>query len=697
MNINEGVHEKVNAGHLRRNAYLYVRQSTMRQVFENTESTKRQYALRQRAIALGWAVEQIVVIDSDLGQSGASAADREGFQRLVAEVSLGKAGIVLGLEVSRLARNSTDWHRLLEICALSDTLILDEDGIYDPAHFNDRLLLGLKGTMSEAELHVLKARLQGGILNKARRGELESPLPVGFVYNASHQAVMDPDGHVQTSLRFFFETFRRTGSAMATVKAFRTQGVLFPRRLKKGLHKGDLLWAELTHSRALQVLHNPRYAGAFVYGRTRTRAQADGKDHLQQRPRGEWILLPGVHVGYVSWQEYEENERRLLDNAQAQGDDRRKSPAREGPALLQGLVLCGNCGRRMTVRYHRHKMRLIPDYVCQRQGIEHGKPVCQSINGEQIDRRIGELLLETMTPMALEVALSVQQEIETRMEEVDHLRRKQVERARYEADLAERRYLQVDPANRLVADVLEGEWNAKLCALHEAQEEYERQGRDHSPLVTDSTRARLATLAGDFPKVWLEAGTPDREKKRMIRLLVEDVTLLKRETVAMHVRFKGGSTQSLELPLPLQAFEMRKTNEAVVREIDRLLDTYTEGEIALKLNAQGMCSGTGNPFTQIIVQRVRRAYHLKTRYHRLRAQGLLTLREMAAILGVTSSAVKYRRLRGLLNAYRCNDRGECLYAPPPENLPGIRPYRHADPKHGRIPLSINADEVQYEA
>jgi len=696
MNMNACAPEKVNAGHLRRNAYLYVRQSTMRQVVENTESTKRQYALRQRAIALGWAVEQVVVIDSDLGQSGASAVDREGFQRLVTEVSLGKAGIVLGLEVSRLARNSTDWHRLLEICALSDTLILDEDGIYDPAHFNDRLLLGLKGTMSEAELHVLKARLQGGILNKARRGELESSLPVGFVYNASHQAVMDPDGQVQTSLRFFFETFRRTGSAMATVKAFRSQGVLFPRRLKKGLHKGDLLWAEITHSRALQVLHNPRYAGAFVYGRTRTRTQANGKDHLQQRPRGEWILLRDVHASYVSWQEYEENERCLSANAQANGTDRRKSPAREGPALLQGLVLCGKCGRRMTVRYHLHKTQLIPDYLCQRQGIEHGMPVCQSINGEEIDRSIGELLLETMTPMALEVTLSVQQEIETRMEEVDALRRKQVERARYEADLAERRFMQVDPANRLVADVLEGEWNVKLRALQAAQEEYERQGRDQPHAVTDAARARLATLAGDFPKVWLDPETPDREKKRMIRLLIEDVTLVKQEKVTMHVRFKGGATRSLELPLPLLAIDMRTTSEAAVREIDRLLDTHTEGEIALMLNEQGMCSGTGNPFTQIIVQRVRRAYHLTSRYTRLRARGLLTPREMAALLGVTSSALKYRKARELVTAHRFNDRGECLYTPPPKELPGIRAYRRADPTQGRTPLSINADEVQYE-
>jgi len=350
----------------------------------------------------------------------------------------------------------------------------------------------------------------------------------------------------------------------------------------------------------------------------------------------------------------------------------------------------------MTVRYHLHKTQLIPDYLCQRQGIEHGMPVCQSINGEEIDRSIGELLLETMTPMALEVTLSVQQEIETRMEEVDALRRKQVERARYEADLAERRFMQVDPANRLVADVLEGEWNVKLRALQAAQEEYERQGRDQPHAVTDAARARLATLAGDFPKVWLDPETPDREKKRMIRLLIEDVTLVKQEKVTMHVRFKGGATRSLELPLPLLAIDMRTTSEAAVREIDRLLDTHTEGEIALMLNEQGMCSGTGNPFTQIIVQRVRRAYHLTSRYTRLRARGLLTPREMAALLGVTSSALKYRKARELVTAHRFNDRGECLYTPPPKELPGIRAYRRADPTQGRTPLSINADEVQYE-
>ena len=671
-------HQKVNAGHLKRNAYLYIRQSTLRQVFENTESTKRQYDLRQHAVALGWPVEQIVVIDSDLGQSGASAVDREGFQRLVAEVGLGKAGIVLGLEVSRLARNSTDWHRLLEICALTDTLILDEDGIYDPAHFNDRLLLGLKGTMSEAELHVIKARLQGGILNKARRGELQSPLPVGFVYNPVNQPVLDPDKQVQQSLRFFFDTFHRAGSAMATIKAFHQQGLLFPRRLRKGPHKGDLLWAELTHSRTLQVLHNPRYAGAFVYGRTRTRKKADGGDTFQKRPRDQWILLQGVHPGYISWEQYEENQRRLLENSKAHGADRRMSPPREGPALLQGLVLCGICGGRMTVRYHNRCTHPVPDYVCQKDGIEHGKPLCQSINGEQIDKAISELLIQTMTPMALDVALAVQQEIQTRLDDVDRLRRKQVERARYESDLAQRRYLHVDPANRLVADALEAEWNSKLRALNDAQQEYERLCQTDHQTMDGAQRARIAALARDFPRLWQDPKTPDRERKRMVRLLLEDVTLLKREQILVHVRFKGGMIKSLSLPLPLGVALLRKTPVAVVGEVDRLLEQHTETEIATILNENGLRSGTGQAFTPMTVINIRRHYGLRDRFQRLRDTGLLTIDEIAERFNVVRCVVKDWRDKGLLRGHRYNDKGQCLYEQPADDLPGKfkkkRPY-----------------------
>ena len=669
----DSYHQKVNAGHLKRNAYLYVRQSTIRQVLENTESTKRQYALQQRAIALGWPVEQVVVIDSDLGQSGASAVDREGFQKLVAEVGMGKAGIVLGLEVSRLARNSTDWHRLLEICALADTLILDEDGLYDPAHFNDRLLLGLKGTMSEAELHVIRARLQGGLINKARRGELQCSLPVGLVYNLAKQPVLDPDVQVQQSLRCFFETFHRTGSAMRTVKAFRKQGLLFPRRLKQGPHKGDLLWMELSHSRALQTLHNPRYAGAFAYGRHRTRKTADGKGTCVLLPRDQWILLVDAHPGYICWEEYEANQRRLLENAQSQGQNRRKSPPREGPALLQGLVLCGVCGHRMTVRYHTRDARRVPDYVCQRDGIEHGEPLCQSIKGEPIDKTISALLLQTMTPMALDVALTVQQEIQARQDEVDRLRQKQVERARYEADLAQRRYMHVDPANRLVADELEAEWNNKLRMLNEAREHYERMRKQDHLLMDAAQRNRIAALANDFPHLWQDPRTPDRERKRMMRLLLEDVTLIKRDEILVHVRFKGGAARTISLPLPLSAPKLRKTDDAVVQEIDRLLDHHTNREIAAILNKKGMRSGEGRPFHRGIIVRLRSAYHLKDRFTRLRAIGMLTEQEIAELTGIAVASVKEWRYRGLLRAHRYNDRGDCLFEIPPHDLP----KRHA--------------------
>ena len=689
-------HQKVNAGHLKRNAYLYVRQSTIRQVFENTESTKRQYALRQHAVALGWSVEQIVVIDSDLGQSGASAVDREGFQRLVTEVSLGKAGIVLGLEVSRLARNSTDWHRLLEICALADTLILDEDGVYDPAHFNDRLLLGLKGTMSEAELHIIKARLQGGILNKARRGELQSPLPVGFLYSPTHQPVLDPDKQVQQALRFFFETFSRAGSAMATIKTFRQQGLLFPRRLKKGPHKGDLLWADLTHSRALQILHNPRYAGAFVFGRTQTRRKPHGGDAFRKQPRDQWILLPDMHAGYISWAQYEENQRRLRENAQAHGHDRRKSPPREGPALLQGLVLCGICGGRMTVRYHCRGTRPVPDYVCQRDGIEHGKPLCQTVNGEQIDRSIGDLLIQTMTPMALDLALTVQQEIQVRLDEVDRMRCKQVERARYEADLAQRRYMHVDPANRLVADTLEAEWNSKLRALNEAQEEYERLRRADRKALDEAHKARVASLASDFPRLWKDPQTPDREKKRMVRLLLEDVTLVKRDQISVHVRFKGGATKSFSLPLPVGAPVLRKTPEAIVLEIDRLLDKHPESIVATMLNERGLRSSTGLAFTAMTILKLRARCGFRTHFQRLRDRGLLTMDEIAKRLGVVPYMVKGWRNRGLLVAHRYNDKGQCLYEPPPDDLPGK--FKRKQSWLAARSITLDADNgVQYEA
>ncbi len=663
-------HPKVTAAHLKREAFLYVRQSTLHQVLQNTESTQRQYALPQRAVALGWPIERVHVIDCDLGHSGASAVDREGFQQLVSEVSLGRAGVVLGLEVSRLARNSADWQRLLELCALTDTLILDEDGLYDCNDFNDRLLLGMKGTLSEAELHFLRARLRGGILSKARRGELACPLPVGFVYDEAGRVRLDPDQQVQHALYLLLATFRRTGAAHATVQHFRRAGLKFPRRVRSGPQKGEVVWGEVSLSRVLDVLHNPRDAGAFCFGRSRTRIWPDGRPRTQPLPREAWlVLIPNAHAGYVGWDEYEENQRRRRAGAQAHGAERRKSPPREGPALLQGLLVCGVCGRRMTVRYHERQGHLYPDYVCQREHIDYAAPRCQQLPGHAIDAAVAELLAARLTPLQLEVALAVQQELADRQDEADAWRAQQVARAQYEADLAGQRYRRVDPNNRLVAASLEAEWNAALGALQEAQAEYAAQRERERLRVNEAVRSEVMALTDDFPRVWRDPHTTDHDRKRLVRLLIEDVTLIKTHQITVQVRFRGGATETLNVPLAQPSWQTWTTTPAVVERIDVLLNEHTDAEIARILNASGLRSGKGEQFHRPSVAKVRRAYGLKSRYARLREAGLLTVGEVAHVLGISAGTVKVWRAAGLLRGHAYNDKNSCLYEPPGPNAP----------------------------
>jgi DNA invertase Pin-like site-specific DNA recombinase len=660
---------KVTPEHLKRWAYLYIRQSTLRQVLENTESTQRQYALRRRALALGWPEERIIVIDHDQGQSGASTVDREGFQRLVTEVGLGKAGIVMGLEVSRLARNCADWHRLLEICALTHTLILDEDGLYDPGHFNDRLLLGLKGTMSEAELHVLKARLLGGIISKAQRAELKVPLPVGLVYDPEQRVGLDPDLQVQNSLRHLFATFVRTGSAWGTVQAFRREGVKFPRRGQAGA--GELTWCELTHAVVLATLHNPRYAGTFCFGRTRTWTDAQGKWHCDRVPRDQWrFVRKDAHPGYLSWEQYEANQARLLANQQAHGGGERKAggAAREGPALLQGLVLCGKCGRPMTLRYHQRGGRLTPDYVCAKTAVEQSGPVCQSIPGGGVDEAVGKLLVQSVTPLALEVALKVQEELQTRLDEADRLRQQHVQRAQYEADQARVRYMRVDPNNRLVADTLETQWNDKLRLLAQAKEQCEKQRQLDAQRLTAEQKTQVLALASDFPRMWNDPRTPDRDRKRMARLLLEDVTLRREQEVIVQARFKGGATRELRLPLPKPSWALRRTNAEVVAAIDQLLGEHTTTEVAQRLNQREWRSGWGCLFTQRMVIRLAKDYHLATRDARLRARGLLTPQEMGELIDSKPGLVDYWREQGLLEGVRRNEKNEYYYERPSSEI-----------------------------
>jgi DNA invertase Pin-like site-specific DNA recombinase len=639
---------KVTASHLERNAYLYVRQSTLRQVCEHGESTQRQYALRDRAIAVGWPVERIHVIDRDLGKSGSNAA-RDGFQQLVSEVALGKAGIVMGLEVSRLARNSVDWHRLIELCALTSTLILDEDGIYDPAGFNDRLLLGLKGTMSEAELHILKARMRGGQLNKARRGELEMGPPVGLVYRSDRTIGLDPDAQVQNAIRLIFETFERTGSAVQTVRFFREQGLLFPRRLRTGPNKGDLLWAPAEHSRVLQVLHNPRYAGAFAYGRTRTRHRPDGGSSVVKVARADWqFVMPGMHQGYIDWERFELNQRRLADNARAFGGERRSGPPREGSALLQGRVLCGLCGERMGVHYSREHGRIVPTYICRETAVRRAGKTCQTVPGKIVDAAIADLLIEAMAPMTLAVTLEVQRELEARAATTDAARRQHVERMRYEAELARRRYMKVDPDNRLVADTLEAEWNDKLRRHADAAEEYEHRSKQQAEALDAEARRRILALAEQLPRLWQDPRIDFRERKRIVRLLIDDVTLIKSRQITAHVRLSGGATRTLNLERPLPIAQIRKFKPELVAEVDRLLDLHCDREIAEILNQNGWRTWEAKPFNLKKIAWIRCAYKLSSRHDRLRQRGMLTTHEVAAKFGVSETAVHEWGRQGLI-------------------------------------------------
>jgi DNA invertase Pin-like site-specific DNA recombinase len=667
---------KVQPHHLERDAYLYIRQSSMRQVIENIESTKRQYALRSRAIALGWRDEQIIVIDNDQGESGASAAWRQGFQRLVTDVGMGHAGIVMGLEVSRLARNNADWHRLLEICALTDTLILDEDGVYDPASFNDRLLLGLKGTMSEAELHVLKARLRGGILNKVRRGEYRCPLPTGLVYDEAGNVVLDPDIQIRQAISHFFETFSRVGSASQTVKVFRTEGLVFPSRLRIG---DTTVFRPLTASTAMRTLNNPRYAGAYVYGRRRYRRAADGKKTIRKRELDDWLAcIPNAHPGYISWERFQENRKILATNG-CPYELARVSPPREGAALLQGRAVCGRCGRHFRVRYVTRRGKQEAWYVCDRGHTTRGEPNCQSIAGKPIDKAIGTLVTESMTPAAVELALEIRREIETRYEEADQLRCRAIERAQIEADLAQRRFMLVDPHNRLVADTLEGEWNNKLRALAEAREERERARQRDQIVLDDAIRQQLVAMTADFQKLWDDPSTPNRERKRLLAYMIEDATLIKIPTeriTRIHVRFRGGKTETITTLNPKSSAQQIQTLPEVVQLVDQLLDHHVYSEIAGILNERGFRpGGSARPgrgadrFTAKRVAYLMHTYGLCSRYDRLRERGMLNKREMADRLGIHEQTVDRWAEHGIIKAHLYNDHGWQLYELPGSNVP----------------------------
>ncbi len=575
----------------------------------------------------------------------------------------------------------------MELCSLSGTLICDEDGLYDPGSVNDRLLL--KGTISEAELHFIRARLQRGLLAKAARGELRVRLPVGLAYDQLGNVTLDPE--VRAAVAHLFECFEQTGSAHAVVKQFAAERLRFPgRHTPGGPHAGETYWKPLRHDMVLFTLHNPRYAGAYFYGRRKQLTDIDGHTRTVVKPREQWtVLIQDAHPGYITFEQYERNQQTLRANAAAHsGEERRAGPAREGPALLQGLVVCGKCGKRMTVKYHtRCNGEPVPDYHCSREGIATGTPPCQAICGAGVDQAVAKLVLEQLTPLAIETALAVSTELQQRAEHADRIRQMGVQRAEHAAEAARCRYLAVDPTNRFVADQLEADWNNKLRELADAKDEYERATQAGQRPLTNEQTQRIRALATDLPALWNNPATPIRERKRLIRLLVTDVTLIKTgEQITAHVRLSGGQQHTLTVPRPLRAWEAHTTPASTIALIDQLLDHHTYDETVEILNQQGLTGGWGHPFTVVSLTQLCRNRGIPSHHERLRAAGMLTLDEIAAQFGVTTDTVKIWQRRGHITGRRIDGRRAHLYHPG-QNRPTDGRRRHKQPAAAAVATS----------
>ncbi|MCU1292036.1 MAG: recombinase family protein [Bryobacterales bacterium] len=548
---------KIQSSHLQRAAYIYVRQSTPGQVENNRESTARQYALADHACQLGWPSQQVFVVDEDLGLSGCGSDKRSGFARLTSEVALAHVGIVFGLEVSGLARNNADWYRLLELCGVTDTLIGDTDGIYHPALFNDRLLLGLKGTMSEAELHIIRARLDGGIRNKAARGELRRALPVGFVWGEQDGEVLfHPDEAVTGAIRTVFERFAEFGSARRVWLWFRSEGLRFPLQTTPAGMPGPIRWVAPTYHALHQILTNPVYAGAYTYGKTRHERYVDEQGVVRKRarhlPMDQWsVLIRDHHPGFIDWTTFEANQARLDSNARPQ-PHHTGGAVREGSALLQGLASCGHCGRRLHVHYRGRNAA--PGYHCAGKDLVYGRGVyCLNVGGTVIEPAVANAFLEAITPAAVQaMRLSVDQ-LRANHDAALSQWRLEVERTRYEAQRAERRYRSVEPENRLVARGLESEWENRLRDLATAEIELRRREHQRPNIISAEQLKAIEKLGSDIRQVWHAPTTADRDRKELLRALLEEVVLdLKRTQGKAHLtlRWRGGAITMLDVTVP---------------------------------------------------------------------------------------------------------------------------------------------------
>lgn len=648
---------KIQPYHLTKQAYIYLRQSTMAQVRLNQESTQRQYALQDKAQQLGWSPTIIKILDGDLGISGTQSANREDFKTLVADVSMGKVGAVFALEASRLSRSCTDWHRLLELCAMTNTLIIDEDGCYNPSDFNDQLLLGLKGSMSFAELHFIRARLQGGKVNKAKKGELRFPLPVGFCYDEKGHVRLDPDEQVRNTLNLFFSVFKEKGSAYGVIQYFGQNHIQFPKRPYGGVSKGKLIWGRLTEARVLSVLKNPSYAGVYVYGRYayHKKLSETGQFLLTPviLPMEEWpVMIKDHHDGYISWEDYINNQKIIKQNRTNEEVNMLPLAAREGHALLQGLIICGYCGRRVSIRYKGHG-GIYPRYECnyqKNQGMD--KRSCLSVGASALDEAISQKILTAITSAQVEIAIKAFEELEQRTQSLEKQWLMKIKRAEYEAQLAQRRYEEVDPSNRLVAATLEKDWNDALAFLQEVQSQYIEYQKKNILVITKEQKENLLTLAKDFPRLWNNPSTSSKDRKRILRLLIKDITIKKCDTgkkAILHIRWQGGTLETLEVLIPPPSYERWKHSDEIIARVKELALTLTDREIVKKFSNEGLKSNKGNSFTLHSIEWIRFKNKIPACPPR---PGEFSIQQVAEKFNVSHHVVRYWIERNMVNSRR---------------------------------------------
>lgn len=639
---------KINQMHLNRKACVYLRQSTIGQVRLNRESTERQYALKDRALAFGWPEDRIEVLDADLGLSGTQSTERKDFQHLVSDVSMGKIGAIFALEASRLSRSSSDWTRLVELCAFSGVLIIDEDGCYDPSDFNDQLLLGLKGTMSHAELHFIRSRLLGGKRNKARKGELRFPIPIGYCYDDFGNIVFDHDEQVREIIQLFFQVFAQQKSAYGVTRYFGENKLNFPKRSYGGAWNGKIIWGTLTYGRTLTILRNPSYAGAYVYGRYKVEktlsANGEFSSRVKLQSQEKWeVFIENHHPAYITWEMYLQAQNVLQQN-QTNGEGTEvTSAAREGKALLHGLLICSKCGRRLTVRYTGNG-GLWPQYECnwrKKEGLT-GRS-CLNTRADIVDNAIVPLLFEALEPRQLDIALMSIDKLEAHYAKLEKQWQLTLERAEYEAQIAERRFEEVDPANRLVAATLEKRWEDALLKVQQTKETLLGQRQIHPiNLISDADKKELLRLAQNFPQLWNAEQTQHKQKKQIIRLLIEDVTVERHESpreLVLHIRWKGGKNESIAVPIPLKQADRVRYPDENINKIRDLAKTLHDQKIAESLNQLGIQSSSGRQFTSSMIKWLRYKHHIPACLTHLKDE--LTVKQVAERYHVSTHVVYY--------------------------------------------------------